>query len=100
MPAYNFQQRFAKKVASGEKRHTIRARRKDGQHPRPGQPFRAYTGMRTKKCEPVLFSTISKVQKVHIGAEGIVTIDYRVLNHDEREALADADEILSAAESV
>ena len=50
MPALNFKKEFADKVASGEKRQTIRALRKDGKNPRPGQKLYLYTGMRTKYC--------------------------------------------------
>ena len=48
MPALNYQARFAEKVASGEKRQTVRAMRK-----RPfavGDVLYHYTGMRTKAC--------------------------------------------------
>ena len=37
MPALNFQARFAPLVESGQKRQTIRAYRKDGRDPKPGQ---------------------------------------------------------------
>ncbi len=106
MPAYNFQARFAPKVADGTKRHTLRAKRKDGWAPIPGQPFRAYTGMRTKQCKPILFSTISKVEWVRIDAEGIVSIvgpwahQCRTFTHDEREQLAMADGFKDALEFV
>jgi len=106
MPAYNFQKRFADRVGNGTKLHTIRAYRKDGRHPIAGQPFRAYTGMRTKLCEPILFSTISKVEWVHIDVGGIVSIvgpmaeHQRTLTHAERDALALGDGFVSALEFV
>jgi hypothetical protein len=50
MPALNFMARFAAAVESGEKRQTIRKRRKDGRDPKPGDTLYFYTGMRTKKC--------------------------------------------------
>lgn len=50
MPALNFQARFAPLVESGEKRQTIRKRRKDGRDPKPGDTLYLYTGMRTKAC--------------------------------------------------
>jgi len=106
MPAYNFKPRFADKVGTGQKRHTIRAWRKDGKHPIAGQPFRAYTGMRTKNCRPVLFSTISKVEWVSIDGEGIVRIigpmanHMRTLTHAERDALALADGFVDTLEFV
>lgn len=98
MPAYNFKYRFAKKVGSGEKRHTVRARRKDGKRPQVGQPFRAYTGMRTKKCEPILFSHISGVQEVRIELEGGIYIDGRRLKVEEADRFAVADGFTSVTE--
>jgi hypothetical protein len=98
MPAYNFQQRFAEKVGNGTKRHTIRAKRKDGKRPQAGQPFRSYTGMRTKNCEPILFSTISKVEDVRIDDMGWVSIDGRLLTHAELDALSVADGFAGAAD--
>ena len=50
MPALNFQAQFAPLVESGEKRQTIRAYRKDGRDPKPGDTLYLYTGMRTKAC--------------------------------------------------
>ena len=50
MPALNFKKEFAPMVESGEKRTTIRALRKDGRNPRPGQTLYLYMGMRTKGC--------------------------------------------------
>ncbi|WPZ28151.1 hypothetical protein T8A63_10815 [Sulfitobacter sp. OXR-159] len=50
MVAYNFQTRFAEAVASGQKRQTIRAPRKDDRHAKPGDKLQLYTGMRTKSC--------------------------------------------------
>ncbi len=50
MPALNFQKQFAAAVESGEKRQTIRAFRKDGRNPKPGDTLYLYTGMRTKQC--------------------------------------------------
>ena len=53
MPALNFQARFAPLVESGEKRQTIRKRRKDGRDPKPGDTLYLYTGMRTKACRRI-----------------------------------------------
>lgn len=54
MPALNFQKRFAHLVESGEKRQTIRKRRKDGRDPTPGCRLYLFTGMRTKECRPLI----------------------------------------------
>lgn len=48
MPAINYQERFAPKVESGEKRQTIRPKRK--REIKPGDTLYHYTGMRTKQC--------------------------------------------------
>jgi hypothetical protein len=98
MPAYNFQHRFAVKVGSGAKRHTIRAPRKDGKRPQVGQPFRAYTGMRTKNCEPILFTHISRVQAVNIAEDGAVYVDGQRLKVEDADKLAVADGFTSVTE--
>lgn len=43
---FNFKDRFADLVATGEKRQTIRARRADGRVPTSGDRVRAYSGLR------------------------------------------------------
>lgn len=48
MPAYNFKARFADDVESGQKRLTIRRRRKYPTH--VGDMLFLYTGQRTKAC--------------------------------------------------
>ena len=50
MPALNFQTQFAERVASGAKRQTIRAFRKDKRDPKVGQTLYHFTRMRTKQC--------------------------------------------------
>lgn len=62
MPALNFQRRFAALVESGEKRQTIRAYRKDGRDPKPGDRLYLYTGMRTKECRKLGEATCSAVE--------------------------------------
>ena len=97
MPAYNFKQRFARKVASGEKLHTIRATRKDGHRPGIGQPMHAYTGLRTKHTKLVFLSTISKVDRIRINVDGSIVVEGRgKLTVDQAHALAMADGFTSA----
>ncbi len=50
MPALNFKAQFADAVERREKRQTIRAPRKDGRDPKPGDVLHLYTGMHTKAC--------------------------------------------------
>lgn len=50
MPALNFKKRFEPMIESGDKRQTIRAKRKDCRDPKEGQTLYLYTGMRSKGC--------------------------------------------------
>jgi hypothetical protein len=60
MPLLGFQKQFAPMVENGlrlfpyasipVKRQTIRAKRRDGRNPKPGERLFIYTGLRTKKC--------------------------------------------------
>lgn len=52
MVAYNFRDRWANKVESGEKQCTIRGLRK--RHAIPGEPVQLYTGQRTKDCRKLV----------------------------------------------
>lgn len=96
MPALNFQPRFAPLVESGEKRQTIRAYRKDGRDPKPGDTLYLYTGQRTKKARRIGVVECASVHAVKIfrkgavveGDEGDVVYDE---HHDAREAFAGAD---------
>ena len=98
MPAYNFQYRFARKVESGAKTHTIRAPRKDGNGPKPGQLFAAYEGMRTKKCRCLLRGEITKVQSVSIQPDGVIRLDDERLSVEKADALAVDDGFTSVTE--
>lgn len=65
MPALNFKARWADKVESGEKPHTIRALRK-----RPfkvGDRVYLYTGMRTRTCRKLGESDCIRVEPIKIG---------------------------------
>lgn len=72
MVAYSFQRRFCDKVASWEKRQTIRAERK--RHARPGELIQLYFAMRTKHCrkliapDPVCLSVDPILIIVPVGA--------------------------------
>ena len=50
MMTYGFKARFADALLMDTKLSTIRAPRKDGRLPKPGEKIRRYTGMRTKNC--------------------------------------------------
>jgi len=95
MPAFNFQKRFAEKVESGEKKQTIRARRKDGRNPRVGQTAYLYFGMRTKSCRKLGEDIITSVEPITIERNGPAFVNvttYRgYLGYFEKEVLANED---------
>lgn len=108
MPAFSFKKQFVPFVESGEKTHTIRAKRKN--RPRPGQAFYAYYGMRTKQCRKLLQSTITRVQDIRISDHEmvggdftalrglpLVTVDGIELDRSELEQLAKRDGFRDAA---
>ena len=66
MYVLNFQKQFAAAVESGQKRQTIRARRKNGQGPKPGDHLRLYTGMRTKQCRKLKDVECIAVEQIRI----------------------------------
>lgn len=63
---YNFQSRFVTPILSGTKPHTIRAARKDGRLPKPGDPLRFYTGMRSRACAHVADAQCLAVASIRI----------------------------------
>ena len=93
MGLYNFQQRFASKILSGEKTHTIRSRRK---HPdKPGNTLHLYTGLRTKQAQLLMRPKCLRVEEIEIDACGhecncdpFVAIAGVELSESERDALA------------
>lgn len=64
MPAYNFQKQFVSKILSGEKPHTIRAKRK--RPTKVGDPLMLYTGLRTKNAFMFAFSVCEKIEPIII----------------------------------
>jgi len=95
MPALNFKQRFAPLVESGAKRQTIRAMRKDGRDPAPGDVLQLYTGMRTRGCRKLREEVCTSAEPIGIGRDGFVLLGdgdgFKKLAPDEIEALAAAD---------
>ena len=63
MPAYNFMERFAPLVESGEKRQTIR---KTDKGAKPGDIAYLYTGQRTKQCRKLGEGTITSVRPIQL----------------------------------
>jgi hypothetical protein len=91
MGAYSFQEQFETRIASDEKRHTIRAKRKDGRRPRVGEVLSLYVGMRTKQCRLLKRRRCVRVMEVwiyeSIGPLSVV-IDGVELNGDEKDLLS------------
>ena len=66
MPALNFQKQFVAAVESGKKCQTIRALRKDGRDPKPGDTLYLYYGMRTKQCRKLGEVECKSVDRIEI----------------------------------
>jgi len=64
MPAYNFMERFAPLVESGEKRQTIRQTDKGA---KPGDTAYLYTGQHTKQCRKLGEGLILSVLPIEIA---------------------------------
>lgn len=76
MPLLGFQKQFAPLVESGEKTQTIRAYRKDGNDPRPGDTLYLYTGLRTKQCRKLGEVICTSVEPITIFDSGEARIKY------------------------
>ena len=70
MPAYNFMPQFADSVASGQKRCTIRRKRK--RPTKAGDILHLFTGMRTKRCRKLGKTLCLEVQPIEIARQRIV----------------------------
>lgn len=95
MPAFNFKGRFAGAVAGGEKRQTIRAKRKN--RPRVGQTAYCYYGMRGKGCRLLGEWRITAVCDITIEQLS-VRIDGEELLDSELDGLARDDGFADIAE--
>jgi hypothetical protein len=91
MPALNFKKRFASNVESGEKRYTIRARRKDGRDPRSGQTLYLYTGMRTQYCRKLGEEKCKTTEAITIEGWHNVIVGIKPLSLVEEKELAISD---------
>ena len=93
MGAYNFKPQFEQPIMEDLKRHTIRAKRKDGRRPKPGEVLSLYLGMRTKACRLMKRRRCAKVQliEIHSNPGFWVVIDADKLTFDECDLLAKSD---------
>jgi len=67
MAAYNFQKRYVALIESGQKRQTIRARRKNGYVPIAGEVLRLYQGMRTRACKLICEVSVTEVLPIVVN---------------------------------
>jgi hypothetical protein len=72
MMTYGFKARFAHALVMDTKLTTIRAPRKDGRLPKPGEVIRRYTGMRTKNCRHLGDCICKRVLPIVIEAKGVM----------------------------
>lgn len=86
----NFQKRFTARIESGDKTHTIRAKRKRA--PKVGDICHCYTGLRQKGARLLGRWRCVKVEEITIFRRSRyvfeIRIDSAMLSGDEREALA------------
>lgn len=91
MPALNYQAWKARSVESGECRQTIRAYRKDGRDPRPGETLYHFWGMRTKKCRRLLVAVCTEVIPIQIVSKHLIRLNGKPLDLGDRIHLAGLD---------
>jgi uncharacterized protein YqfB (UPF0267 family) len=96
---HNFQKRFAPKILSGEKRHTIRAKRKRAT--KPGELLHLYTGLRQKGAQLLMRPRCTKIKGIYIDlifGRHCIYVDRVKLSRDECDRLAQADGFFDFAE--
>lgn len=92
MVAYNFKAQFADLVERGEKRQTIRPRRK--RPTRPGDALQHYTGMRTRKARKLRDAVCTAVEPFDLDDEPgriVIRVNGEPLPPLQAQALAKAD---------
>ena len=87
MPLLGFKKQFADLVERGRKRQTIRAKRRDGKNPHPGEKLFLYTGLRTKSCKKLGEAVCRSVSEISIDPYGI-NISGQWLSITERDVVA------------
>ena len=86
MPAYSFKERFVPLIKSGEKRQTIRSKRK--YQAKPGDPLYLFYGMRTKFCTRILDTVCKATKEIEIKRTGSVYVNGRKITEHEKDHLA------------
>lgn len=90
MALLGFKARFAEAVETGVKCQTIRAFRRDGRNPRPGEKLYLYTALRTKSCRKLGETVCTSVEQITIDMNGI-NVAGKWLATKERGDMANAD---------
>lgn len=96
MPLLGYKKEFAQLVERGEKRQTIRAYRKDGRNPKPGQVLYHYAGLRTKSCRKLMDAECKSAEPIAIEGWHDVVVGTKSLSVAEEGTLARADGFASA----
>lgn len=100
--SYNFKKRFVAPILAGRKPHTIRAHRRDGRVPAPGDSLSLWTGQRTKQCALLLRTECVRVDNLEFidgpGMRFTCFINGVALCDDSLTCLAIADGFTSATE--
>jgi hypothetical protein len=81
MPAINFQKQFVDKIISGEKRQTIRKKRKNPI--KVGDSLTLFYGQRTKHCKEILKTTCKEILDIEIMYPGNVWINDKLLSEKD-----------------
>lgn len=82
MVVLNFKAQFADDVEVERKRRSIRAPRKDGRDPKPGDKLQLYTGMRQAGCRKLRDAVCWRVRPVEIDYTGITLAGKRLYAGD------------------
>ena len=91
MPLLGYKKQFAPLVEAGIKRQTIRAFRKDGKDPRPGQTLYQYTGLRTAACRKLREDICKSTEQITIEDDLFVVVGIKHLSVNEKKEFAKAD---------
>ena len=91
MPLINFKKQFAPMVESGDKRQTIRPKRKDGKNPHVGDRLYFYVGLRTKGCRKIGEGICREVTPIYLEADYSIILGTEKLDYEQKEDLARKD---------
>lgn len=95
MPSLSFEKRFAPRVESGDKLHSIRSRRKHPQQWLPGKPVYLFTAMRTKHCRRLGIGTLRGLREITIHHDHLVIEGAAITTPKQLTAFARADGFLT-----